>query len=58
MMTGREREIGDSFEFGSGQILRYCNIGVQNIIFDFEITIYEQISVEKTCRMGVSTSWN
>ena len=52
MVTGQEREIGDSFEFGSGQILRYSNIGVQNIIFDFKITIYEQISVEKTCRMG------
>ena len=62
----RSRENGDwsrmidrgHFDFRSGHIFRYSNIGVQHIIFDFKITIYEQISVEETCRIGVSTSWN
>ena len=28
-------------EFGSERILRYSSIGVQNIIFEFKIMIYE-----------------
>ena len=38
--------------------LRYSSIGVQTIIFEFKIMIYEQISAKQTCRKGVSTSWN
>ena len=37
-------EIADSFEYGSGKMLRYSSIGVENITFEF--------------KMGVSTSWN
>ena len=54
----KEREIWDSFEFGSRRISRYSSIGFQNIIFKFKIMIYEQISAKETCRMDISTSWN
>ena len=37
-------EIGDSFEYGSGKLLRYSSIGVENITFEF--------------KKDVSSSWN
>ena len=34
----------DSFVFVSGRILRYSSIGVQDIIFEVKIMIYEHVS--------------
>ena len=53
-----EREIGNSFEFGNGRIIRYSSMVVRIIILEFKIMIYDQISAKETCMMNVSTSWN
>ena len=39
-VTRGERELGESFEFGSGRILMDSRLCVQNIIFNFKLLIY------------------
>ena len=37
-------------------MLIYSSIGVKIAYFEFEMLIYEDISDEKPCRVGISTS--
>ena len=41
----------NSFEFGSGRILRFSSLGFQEIIFEVKIMIYEHVLAKETCRM-------